>query len=134
MEQQPPNDTPANLEEQVAHLKTDMKEVKQLLRELLKHFDDKIPLTHHTKHRYYEDREFDNQPQNVPEGPPISNTRSKPADRPSPIPHIDEGQEASCRRCGHTWVPFVRRPKQCPACRQKWYKPKAWTRTKSLMS
>lgn len=134
MEQQPPNDSPANLEEQVADLKTDLNEVKQLLQQLVKHIDDKFPLTHDPNHRYYDERELDNQPENSSEGSPISTNRSKPANRPNPIPYIEEGQQASCGRCGHTWVPIVRRPKQCPACRQKWYRPKAWTRTKSGVS
>ena len=134
MEQQPPNDSQDNLEKQVADLKTDMQEVKQLLQHLVKQFDEKIPLTHDPNSRYYPQREVDNQPENSSEGPAISTTRSKPANRPNPIPYIEEGQQASCARCGHTWVPFVRRPKQCPACRQTWYRPKAWTRTKSVMS
>ena len=134
MEQQPPNDSPDNLEKKVADLQSDLNEVKRLLQQLVKHMEDKFPLTHDPNYRYYREREFGNQPENSSEGSPISANRSKSADRPNPIPYIEEGQQASCGRCGHTWVPFVRRPKQCPACRQTWYKPKAWTRTKSLMS
>ena len=129
MEQQPPHNVPDNLGQQVADLKSELSEVKELLLTLVRRIDDNFPLTGETNYRYYRDRELDYQQKNAPEGLPIISAGSKTADEPNPIPYIEEGQRATCSRCGHTWVPFVRRPKLCPACRQKWYKPKAWTRT-----
>ena len=46
-------------------------------------------------------------------------------DRSSP-PLVPEGTELTCVRCGHTWVPYARRPHLCPACRSPWWFPPKW--------
>lgn len=33
----------------------------------------------------------------------------------------------TCKRCGHTWIPIVKEPKQCPKCKQYYYnKEREW--------
>ena len=133
MDTQPPQGFSTDLEEKVADLQADLTEIKQLLQKLVKDIDDKFPLTDQSNHRYYYERGLDNQGKNEEEGSPILSPGRKQVGKPKQLPYVEEGDQAICTRCGHTWIPFVRRPKQCPACRQTWYKPKAWTRTKSLI-
>ena len=133
METQPPRENSAHLEERVAEMQADLLEVKQLLQQLAKVINDKFSLTDQPNHRYIYERGFDNQEKNPKGDSAMPNTKPKPSDRPNHIPFIEEGGSATCSRCEHTWIPFVRRPKQCPACRQPWYKPKAWVRNKSLV-
>ena len=133
MDTQPPEDPSVHLREQIADLKADIAEVKQLLRQLAGHVGDRSSLTYQANIGYYSEATLDNQEKNLKEASTIYTSHPNPVRRPNEIPCVSEGKSATCIRCGHTWVPFVRRPKKCPSCRQAWYKPKAWTRTKSLI-
>ncbi len=155
MDAQPPEDPSAlvrkvaELQAEISGMKTELTEIKRLLSDkardeywenaaatlekLTRDMATRFPLTHQPNNRYYHDQESDIQGENQEELRTIDNPKRKQAGRPRESPYVREGEQAICTRCGHTWIPFVRRPKQCPACRQTWYKPKAWTRNKSVI-
>jgi len=134
MEQQNQRDHSIGLKKEIAELRADLAEVKQLLQQFARHVGDKSSLTDQVNVGYYSETTLNNQGKNLKEAPAIYDPHRKPIHKPNQIPHISEGESATCTRCQHTWIPYVRRPKKCPSCRQAWYKPKAWTRTKSLTS
>ena len=130
MDTQPPED-PFALVRKVSELQTELTEIKRLLENLARDIATKFPLTDQPNYRYYYEQDLDNQEKTQRRSRPIANSNQKQAGKLPQSPYVGEGEQATCTRCGHTWTPFVRRPKQCPACRQTWYKPKAWTRNKS---
>ena len=133
MEPQPQEDSSVHFKEQIADLKADLAQIKELLQRLARHIDDKPSLTNQANLDYYLQPTLNNQEQNLREEESIYSSNAKPLGKPSQIPFVAEGQRATCARCKHTWFPFVRRPKKCPSCRQPWYKPKAWVRNKHLV-
>ena len=41
-------------------------------------------------------------------------------------PLVPQGTELNCVRCGYTWTPYTRRPRQCASCRAPWWFPPKW--------
>ena len=132
MEPQSQGAPSSDLKKEIAEVRADLAEIKQLLQQFAQHMGGKSSLTDQSNIGYYSKPMLDNQDKNSKEAPAIYRSRRKLGRKPKQIPHISEGKSATCTRCGHTWIPYVRKPKKCPSCRQAWYKPKAWTRTKSL--
>lgn len=132
MDTQPPGD-PSALLRKVTELQTELTEIKRLLQNLTREVTARIPLTDQSNYRYYSERGLDNQVKKKGGKRTIVNSDQKQVGKLRESPYVAEGEQATCTRCGHTWLPFVRRPKQCPSCRQTWYKPKAWTRGKNLV-
>ena len=132
MDTQPPEDQSA-LERKVTELQAELTEIKRLLENLTREIVAKLPLTDQPNYRYNYEQGSDNQAKRQGITRTIVNSGQRQVGKLRESPYVGEGEQATCTRCGHTWLPFVRRPKQCPSCHQTWYKPKAWTRSKSLM-
>ena len=133
MEPESQENPSADLKEQFADLKADLAQIKQLLERLAGRLDDKPSLTEQSNLGYSVRTTLNNQGKNAKEKSPIKTPNGSDSAKSAHPPYVDEGHQATCTRCGHTWIPFVRRPKKCPSCRQPWYKPKAWLRNKHLV-
>lgn len=132
MDTQPQGDTSPGLEDKVAEIQAELVEIKRLLKNLARDIDDKLSLTDQPSHSYYHNLGIDNQEKKKKENLPIISSNRRQAEKSTHPPYVEEGEKATCARCGHAWIPFVRRPKQCPSCHQTWYKPKAWTRNRKF--
>ena len=139
MEQQPPEDVSAltggmnelqtqikALQNDISNLRLDLSAHKRELQTFLQGVSDLTPMSNI---RYSHGNPMQSQDQSgvdVQITSPIYGTQlNLGADKDSP-PLVPQGTELSCVRCGYTWTPHARRPRQCAKCRAPWWFPPRW--------
>ena len=93
---------------------------KDQLRDLLEVASD----CHQALTRLLEITHYDDLVPNIPASqeqkfPPPTPNKAAP-------PTIPQGGTATCVRCHHAWVPYVRQPRKCPKCHTPWWYLPRW--------
>ena len=139
MDKQPPQDLSAlasgmdELQTQIKALQNDISNLRLDLsahKRKLQMFLHSMPeLTLLSNIRYSQDNMMQSQDQSEAAGQgtgPIYGTHPNLGNDKNRPPLVPQGTELSCVRCGYSWTPHARRPRQCAKCRAPWWFPPKW--------